>query len=839
MPTIDLGYDEDRGNTPRPDCPLSIAREEDFFTSTEHVMGYEEPEDGDAAYMIAPHISFERIVREGGVDDPKTLNATRLLPACIHVDSIADAIEALVEHGLLAVEDGEDDDETRVFETYDELLLMCDKIIRQHPEEPRFQFDDSSFDNYEPFAAGGRGQWVNGVMMDKVTRKTGNLTLYVQMAELLGPRALAADRDGAESQFAMMVDGPDRGLLITTVKSYYYGNRASATPAAFASSKLFDFLFDTRWDFPWGIASHDPAFYTLDLPSRADKSTATRAQWPGIIRERIVSALPRLFPLDLLLGDVASQAGIIIRELQAVGDAVLPGDTAQKLVFQDIVRVRDYVAEHYTEYIQEQRGAGKGSLDLCKLLIAHISAQGGVAPGLDKEGAKVPEGEKFVAPKPNQIRRALVAASCVRLERTYLLELREGTSSSARTLEIIGDALHADTVLTKAVLLASSTTKVSAFTNQSEFLNLLKDCQSSMPLYIGQSLAYDEVEKEVADHMELFQFDEDQLHLLYCGRWAEMDPLNFILLALFGRDSGVEFATHNVRKLHHFTGMFEHLIKHVSKLYWSIGYPREVDESRGLTYAGFMRKLQALVQRSLAMDTLPKAKLLAFVDRCVKIGHERAAVNWSTVVYGSSPADRKLGPWLPASEPLLMEVNDMITELKGIAKFLKKTQGVLAPTQQAPMLPEWEAPLGGASSSSAVVLGGGGVDLEEEDGSTHKAKKQKKEAAKKAAEKAAAAAKAAAVAGGKDDDAKPMAGAALMKLSKEERVQKNVKRVFYYDDGSYSKKTNLFDWEGICKKYGWDAKQLCGCYVMSHNEPANRAIDCQDLDHKVTNTRAS
>eukprot|EP00966_Prymnesium_polylepis_P074471 1728642-Prymnesium_polylepis.1 len=46
-------------------------------------MGYEEPEDGDAAYMIAPHINFERLVREGHVDDPKALSATRLLPACV------------------------------------------------------------------------------------------------------------------------------------------------------------------------------------------------------------------------------------------------------------------------------------------------------------------------------------------------------------------------------------------------------------------------------------------------------------------------------------------------------------------------------------------------------------------------------------------------------------------------------------------------------------------------------------------------------------------------------------------------------------------------------------
>ena len=267
MATIDLNYDEYRGNSARPDCPLSIARDEDFFAATEHVLGYEEPEDGDAAYMVAAHINFERLLREMTVDDPSTLSATRLMPACLHVDTIANAIEALVEHGLLGSADDDDDEELRVFQTYDELLTTCDKLVRQHPEEPRFQVDHTSFDTYEPFVAGGRGQWVNGFMMDRVTRKTGNLTLYVELAELLGPRALQADRDHAESQFVMMTDGPDRGLLITTVRSYYYGNRAAATPAAFATSKLLDFLVDTRWDFPWDISSHDPSFYTLDLPS--------------------------------------------------------------------------------------------------------------------------------------------------------------------------------------------------------------------------------------------------------------------------------------------------------------------------------------------------------------------------------------------------------------------------------------------------------------------------------------------------------------------------------------------------------------------------------------------
>ena len=56
----DICYDEDRGNTARPDCPLSISREEDFFQATERVISYEEPEDGDAAFIIAPHVAFER-----------------------------------------------------------------------------------------------------------------------------------------------------------------------------------------------------------------------------------------------------------------------------------------------------------------------------------------------------------------------------------------------------------------------------------------------------------------------------------------------------------------------------------------------------------------------------------------------------------------------------------------------------------------------------------------------------------------------------------------------------------------------------------------------------------
>ena len=116
MPTIDLSYDEDRGNTPRPDCPLSISREEDFDKATADVMGYDTPEDGDDSYAITPHLTFERLARESVVEDPDDLNATCLLPACLHVDFLAGVIEAAVELGVLNGDDGDDDD-VRVFAT--------------------------------------------------------------------------------------------------------------------------------------------------------------------------------------------------------------------------------------------------------------------------------------------------------------------------------------------------------------------------------------------------------------------------------------------------------------------------------------------------------------------------------------------------------------------------------------------------------------------------------------------------------------------------------------------------------------------------------------------------
>ena len=115
------------------------------------------------------------------MEDPDELNATRMLPACLHVSFIAGVIDAAVELGVLNG-GNEDGDEVRVFETYDELLAAFDAVIKENPDEARFLPDSGSFDAYEPFVAGGLGQWLNEMSLDKLTRRTGNLRLYVELA---------------------------------------------------------------------------------------------------------------------------------------------------------------------------------------------------------------------------------------------------------------------------------------------------------------------------------------------------------------------------------------------------------------------------------------------------------------------------------------------------------------------------------------------------------------------------------------------------------------------------------------------------------------------------------
>ena len=65
--------------------------------------------------------------------------------------------------------------------------------------------------------------------------------------------------------------------------------------------------------------------------------------------------------------------------------------------------------------------------------------------------------------------------------------------------------------------------------------------------------------------------------------------------------------------------------------------------------------------------------------------------------------------------------------------------------------------------------------------------------------------------------------------AKTQLVEQNKGRVFLYDDQKFSKGKLLVDWPGVCTKYGWDGKELCGPFVMSFK--GKRDEDCPDITH--------
>ena len=80
------------------------------------------------------HLNYERLARESVMENPDDLNATRLMPACLHVDFLARVIEAAVELGVLKGDDDDDDDDARVFR---QVRGAARRIRRNHSREPR------------------------------------------------------------------------------------------------------------------------------------------------------------------------------------------------------------------------------------------------------------------------------------------------------------------------------------------------------------------------------------------------------------------------------------------------------------------------------------------------------------------------------------------------------------------------------------------------------------------------------------------------------------------------------------------------------------------------------
>ena len=437
MATTDVVFDEAKGNPASRECHYNFSRGDSFFVATEKVLSWSAPADGDATRAIVPAVEVEMALREAPVPDPSRLNTTRSLAVCLDTPFVGDALSEMKDQDLLRDFDADDDSAVVVFDTFQDYIARCDDVLKAMQDNPRVQVDETSFDQFEAWAAGGAGRWLFEYTLEQLTKETKNLRLHVELSCIVGPHALAgaANRDDANSQLAR-VGGTAAaaprylGTLGEAMLLHFHGEAATGAPASDVSHQLDRFLIDTMYDELWAVDTNDLSHYAIDVKRRGRLETASRKEGAEIARSRIVAVLPRLAPLDLALGDFARQPGSLVRELQAIGDAVLGGQRKEDSPFSQMRRVRDFVREEFSDVIADERHGGKASTDVSVMLVRKIEKlRKGEEQDEKQRREDEPDLEAIAPPKPSQVEKATRAASYLELERAYLPRLRAGNTT--------------------------------------------------------------------------------------------------------------------------------------------------------------------------------------------------------------------------------------------------------------------------------------------------------------------------------------------------------------------------------------------------------------------------
>lgn len=810
--TVDLEYDENVGNPATAACLLSFEREQDFVVATADALPWSEPANGDADRITVPIVWIESLLRKAKVEDPNSLRGVPFFTSCLSCEAITDgSLNALLEAGLVDVPavDGEEENEEEVrdFLNFTELQKEADAIAQsKRDDDDRLSIDASRWDRFEALGANSEYQWLEDITIGELTGRCNSLEVYVDLSKTLGPRGLEAIRSRAGEQVKIMAGGGQGGQLLALLKEYYLAPAAAALPVApaFMAYRLPDFLIDTRWPEPLDVELKDMRDYAFDMTLRATWQKAGRNEWPTIVQGRLGPAIRTMDLLHDLCHDLTEQPGALAREIQRLGDCVLPGEAAQKNAFCRLKEIERRVGEEYEGLIREGRANNTPAVTTVDKIIELATASG----SNEKAGTSTVDGgadDPVAAPKRAHISRALAERSYVQLRDKYAPLLRD-TETKVDKMELLAECLAAETVLPKAVLLACPGTRVADYLVDADFLGQLVDERAKMRMYLGQCMAYNDEDEQVPEELRTFEFDAEQYEQLRSFKWEKLDPLNHAVLKLKAEEAGTRYATHNPRQLYHHSDMIEQVAKVYGKLFKAIGYPEKVSGEEGLTFEQFLAKLKRLQEHTMGMADDEAQGIFALVDEYARAGYEAAAAHAKTTIYGANPANKRLRAWVPAGEPVLVKLNDTLKAVREVQKFRRHLPNVFGSKPTARTLPGFEKR-------------GGGTSSRDEGDTPRYAKRQKTTEGTPR---------------GTDRKATEEERAEMRKIlsNKASRIKENPKRVFYYADGTYSMKHFHVDWPGICKRFGWKENELCGPVVMTFSKERNRDHNCMDSSHK-------
>ena len=646
---------------------------------------------------------------------------------------------------------------------------------------------------------GGQGshiEWLMRLTITSLTEKTGDLTLYCELAKIVGPRGTMEGRTDEDHCFAVIKEG---GMLARRVRAYYHPDPGEEVSLGYLCRQIPTFLKDTQWPEVWRHEKENWFDYAQDLVRRAGWRKANRQEWVTIAEDRIVPTLARHFPkLAALFEDMVSDTSKLAREYQKLADQLLPDiPGATKLPFWQIEEVEAHLDEAFGGLIAGKATEGATTAEMLTLIHARLleGKSGKTKRGDDGGGA----GDDTRGPRVDQVLRAMQTdEQVVKFEAKAAGRLESSATTLEDLMNVLAEAFAIRNLPVKAVLLAAKGQRLSAYTAASDFLAQLHEHRHLMPRFLAMCLAFDEATGKVPEALKYLSLDEEDVRLICDAEWVKLDAFNKLVLQFRAKMAGTKYALHDTKAIYHDPAVLADVTSMMGRLFDTIGYPKEVSAAEGVTYRGFMALVAELLQLALAMTPDEQRGAFREIDDAVRGAMIAAAAHYLRIVYSANPADRRLTFWLASHEPVLAAIKERLSSSREQITWRIKQGAIYGEPQQAPSLP-------------GHVLHSGGKRTVGETGATKEARGRTPSPGRNP--KKPKGTSQSPRGGSPKQPAKPTAVTSATKQVRGTWTDPPDLREL--GGGKFYMGGFQVDWHGVCKLYGWDAKKLHGPWVMA------------------------
>jgi hypothetical protein len=793
MSSITADYRMNLETTPAdPSCLVDFLKAEPFYEATQDIPGmWEDPAAPRAAHWSGVRMALLEQAftwcRVSSTEHPHLTAASGfpVLTVCLHLsDFIVPALDYLIDAGVLEADDGS----TRRFQSLDEMVKAFKETVEADLDAPELRVGASSFDDYEPHAPGAPADldWLAEMNLNDLMTPGGRLQAYTDLSFLLGARATVAARTAT----TMAMAANQTGTLLLATQSYLLGGAVTTPPQGAAiAEQISQFLVATALPFPYDTRAPSEAVHGFQLWMRTRWGSATRQISDSMATTIIEKAVDKLTPLRDLLRDFKGSPVDTIREINKLGDAVLPGDSATIRPLQCIVEVNEHLSLEYGAFIGAELSTGaRSSRTIIDRILEQEKERARAEKSAVTAGTLDPgEAEQVQPPKRGQVSRAINSDSTFTLiQSAWEDKLKKGGMSDAESLKMLSQVFNAQSVLPKATLLGCKGFSRALYTSSSDFLADLADKSDLLCRYFGQSMAYDDVTKKVPDGLNFFELPPVEMDKLRNLEWHKFQHANAVLVKMEELKAGEKMP--RVKEASVWLGRESALAlqKVHDKLFKALGYDVAVAAGAGVTYNEFIELALRLQNTRVGKTEDVAARLNATVDRLIWSGYSEAARHAKHTIYGASPANKRLGAWLPEDAVPLTELRLKLQELSNFGTLRRNAPELFAHTgaTAAPFGMPLEKAHAKGGPSAAAPDGGGGQPPP----TPNKPGKPT----------------------GKEKLGGPAAGAPPPPATGKVGSLVTARKVFMYENGTHSYKNWHVNWSGIGDLFGFDASQYCG-----------------------------